>query len=61
MVKNKLIILIKKESKKIAITTRIEIIFCPTREIIKWITIMKVAKIMKKVMKMSQSQNQWKT
>ena len=61
MVKNKLIILIKKESKKIVITTRIEIIFCPTREIIKWITMMKVAKIMKKVMKMSQSQNQWKT
>ena len=61
MSKTKAIILIKKEIKSLVTTTQIETIIHLMREIIKWTLKMKAANIMTKVMKTSQSPNQWKT
>jgi hypothetical protein len=61
MSKTKAIILIKKEIKSLVTTTQIETIIHLMKEIIKWTLKMKAANIMTKVMKTSQSPNQWKT
>ena len=60
MSKTKSIILIKKEIKSLVTTTQIETIIHLMKEIIKWTLKMKAANIMTKVMRTSQSPNQWK-